>query len=449
MKTLVRELGYHISSKNIFDKLHTLPMAVYLDSSLENKLGKYSIIAYKPYLTVKECSGTLFVNDEPRKEKFEDFMSEYLKENYEENPYSLPLISGCIGYLSYDYGRKFENIATKHSNKNHEIPEALFCFYENFIIEDLEKRKIYISSKSEDGLNEIEQLIKSDDLHLVNSKKFKASYTSDFEEQNYIKAIGAMIKYIIEGDIYITNMTRQINIKSDKEPYTVFEDLRKSNPSPFGGYFNYVDFQIVSASPERFILMEDSKIETRPIKGTIRRGKNEEEDRILKTELESSQKDRSELLMIVDLERNDLNRVCIPGSVKVTENFAIEEYATVFHLVSTVTGELRQELGIMDLIKSVFPGGSITGAPKIRAMEIIDELENSPRGLYTGSMGYISLNGKCDLNIVIRTLLHKSGDYLLGVGGGITCESDPTSEYLETCQKAKALLRALECEIYE
>lgn len=448
MKTLVRELIYYKSSKEIFDKIHHIPNAVYLDSSLENNLGNYSIIAYSPYLTVKQENGFLFVNNEKKEESFESFMSEYLKDNQESNPYTLPIISGCIGYLSYDYGRKFENINSKHSHLQ-EMPEAYFCFYENFIIEDLENKKIYISSKSESGLDDIENIINNPELSSVLKKKYSSSYTSDFSKENYMNAIESMMNYIIEGDIYITNMTRQIKIKSDKKPYKVFEDLRANNPSPFGGYINYDEFQIICASPERFIQMENGKIETRPIKGTIRRGENSAEDEKLKLELSESQKDRSELLMIVDLERNDLNRVCIPGSVKVTENFAIEEYATVFHLVSTVQGTLRPEYDIMDLIKSVFPGGSITGAPKIRAMEIIDELENSPRGLYTGSIGYISLDGKCDLNIVIRTAIHKNGEYHLGVGGGITCESDSEAEYYETSQKAKAILRALECEINE
>lgn len=164
---------------------------------------------------------------------------------------------------------------------------------------------------------------------------------------------------------------------------------------------------------------------------------------MLRRELQDSQKDKSELLMIVDLERNDLNRVCIPGSVRVSELFAVEEYATVFHLVSTVEGDLEEGKTVVDLLRAGFPGGSITGAPKLRAMEIIDEMEHSRRNLYTGSMGYLTLDGSCDFNIVIRTALHQNGCYYLGVGGGITCESEPEFEYEETLQKAKAILEAL------
>ena len=266
---------------------------------------------------------------------------------------------------------------------------------------------------------------------------------SDFEKEAYKKAIDRMIDYIVEGDIYIANMTRRIMAYSGKPPYAMFKSLRENNPSPFGGYFNYGDFQIISASPERFLHMKNGLVETRPIKGTRRRGETPEEDAVLKKELQESGKDKSELLMIVDLERNDLNRVCEPGSVKVTSLFDVETYATVFHLVSNIVGKMQSGLTAPDLLRAAFPGGSITGAPKIRAMEIIDELEQSRRGLYTGSMGYLGLDGSCDLNIVIRTALYQNGCYTLGVGGGITCESDLEFEYEETEQKARALLEAM------
>lgn len=444
MKTLVKEIQNHIPIKEIFDKLWHLPMSVFLDSSLENKLGKFSIIGFEPHLVIKQIHKKLYVNGKKSDETFEKYLSNYLKDNYEKNQFNLPIISGGIGYLSYEYGHKFENIISRHTTTKN-IPEAIFCFYNNFIIEDLENKKLFITSKSQEGLTNLEEIIENSIKKEISNSYEKGLYKANFTKENYMKAIKAMINYIIEGDIYIANMTQQLNISSQKHPYLVFEDLRKNNPSPFGGYLNYEDFQIVCASPERFIKMDNRFIETRPIKGTIRRGCTIEEDAILKQELQNSEKDKSELLMIVDLERNDLNRVCVPGSVKVTENFAIEEYATVFHLVSTVVGKLKPELDIADLIKAVFPGGSITGAPKIRAMEIIDELENNGRGLYTGSIGYIGLDGKCDFNIVIRTALHIDGEYQLGVGGGITCESNPESEYEETLQKAKAILKALEC----
>ncbi|EGW41408.1 chorismate binding enzyme family protein [Desulfosporosinus sp. OT] len=197
------------------------------------------------------------------------------------------------------------------------------------------------------------------------------------------------------------------------------------------------------SSPERFLKLGDGIAETRPIKGTRKRGETPEEDDALRTELLHSSKDRSELLMIVDLERNDLNKVCEPGSVEVTQLFDVEAYATVFHLVSTIVGKLKEGMTAMDLLMAMFPGGSITGAPKRRAMEIIDEVEHSRRGLYTGSIGYLSFDNSCDFNIVIRTAVYQDGIYHLGVGGGITCESELEFEFEETEQKAKALLEAI------
>ena len=286
-----------------------------------------------PYLTLKEVSGKLFINDVESEENFEDVLNKYLEENHEANYTGLPIISGGIGYFSYDYGRKFENIYSRHTNKI-ETPDAIICFYENYIIEDIREKTIYITSKSEKGLEKIKEVIQDDNKVAPKCDSEKFSINSNFSKENYITAIENMINYIIEGDIYIANMTRQLTLKSNNKPYSVFRYLRPHNPSPFGGYLNYDDFQIICASPERFIRMEDRKIETRPIKGTIKRGSTPEEDAALKETLLNSTKDKSELLMIVDLERNDLNHVCVPGTVKVTENFAIEEYSTVFHLVS-------------------------------------------------------------------------------------------------------------------
>ncbi|MGN0962946.1 MAG: anthranilate synthase component I family protein, partial [Clostridia bacterium] len=232
-------------------------------------------------------------------------------------------------------------------------------------------------------------------------------------------------------------------------PYALFSRMRESNPSPFGGYLRYPGFEIVSASPERFIQMKDRYIETKPIKGTRKRGATPEEDEFYRRELQMSEKDRSELLMIVDLERNDLNRICETGSVKVTKHFEIEAFATVFHLVTTIVGRMEEQRTYADLLRAMFPGGSITGAPKIEAMKDMDELEHSARGLYTGSIGYISFNGDCDLNIVIRTAVWQNGIYHMGIGGGITCESDPEAEYEETLQKAKAFIDIFKGEEHE
>lgn len=447
-KTKIRKLPYYRELAEIFYHYAGKEGAVFLDSSLENDLGAYSIAGLFPYLTVREEDGICYRNGQQSKENFETVIKALLEDHYEENPTHLPLTAGAIGYFSYDYGRKFEKIASRHAKKLR-MPEALFIFYDVLLIEDKRERALYVTARGEtcDARTMLDQMEKELAAIIPAVAPAKqahlAAYTPNFEKEAYKQAVARMIDYIVEGDIYIANMTQQLAASSEKEPYEVYRYLRTHNPAPFGGYFNYGDFQIASASPERFLQVRDGIIETRPIKGTRKRGATPQEDAALKQELQESSKDRSELLMIVDLERNDLSHVCRPGTVEVTEHFAVETYATVFHLVTTIVGQLREGLNAIDVIPAAFPGGSITGAPKIRAMEIIDELEHDRRGIYTGSLGYFSLDGNCDLNIVIRTAVHQDGVYHLGVGGGITCESETEFEYEETLQKARAVLEAI------
>ena len=445
---LIKSFDQYPPIHQIFSLIHKEADAAFLDSSLQNQLGHYSIIGLKPYL--KLVNGKTFtVNGEISKIPFEAYVKDYLKKHEEINHTTLPLTSGAIGYFSYDYGRSKENVEA-HCPVDVEIPDCILTFYDNFIIEDHKEKKLWLVANdhgqdAESGMKELLDLVQKAKKPIVSKRpqNKKNQVSANFTKQEYMDAVSRVIDYITEGDVYIANLTQQLKIKSNLSPYEMFEKLREDNPSPFGAYLNYGEFQIVSSSPERFLQMKNGKIKTRPIKGTRKRGTTPEEDFMLKKELEESSKDQSELLMIVDLERNDLNRVCVPGSVKVTELFEVETYATVFHLIANVEGRLRPDLTVMDLLEATFPGGSITGAPKLRAMEIIDELEHSRRNIYTGSLGYLSLDGDCDFNIIIRTALCKDQTFYLGVGGGITCESDPLFEYEETLQKAKALLESL------
>lgn len=424
--------------------------SVFLDSSLVNKLGRYSVIGAVPYLKLVKEGNNFYINGEKETTcSFETYLKTYLAEHKDKNNTELPIISGAIGYFSYEYGRKLMEVDSVKEDLV-SIPDAVLVFYDFYIIEDRHEQRTYliangITREAAKLLDEMESRINGKPVYMQKESdtEYPIEVQPNFAKDEYKQAVDRMIRYIIEGDIYITNMTQQLTVKSDKVPLDVFYDLRENNPSPFGGYFDYGDFQIVCASPERFLKMQKGHVNTRPIKGTRKRGETQEEDMFMRTELENSEKDKSELLMIVDLERNDLNRVCRPGSVKVTELFSVEEYATVFHLVSDIEGDLEESKNVMDLLEAAFPGGSITGAPKYRAMEIIDELENNKRNLYTGSIGYLTLDGGCDFNIVIRTALYKDGKYYLGVGGGITAESDLEFEYEETLQKAKAVLLAM------
>ena len=450
IKRVIRELNTFRPAAELFQYFANEKDSAFLDSSLVNQLGRYSIIGVYPYLRLMKDDSGFYINGQKATEStFEEYLKKYLLEHKDENKSSLPMVSGAIGYFSYEYGRKLMQVSSCKENLV-SIPDAMLIFYDFYVIEDRHEKKTYlvangITEDAEKLLSCVERQISEPAEETVGicTDSFNIEVTPNFEKEEYKQAVDDMIRYIIEGDIYITNMTQQLKVKSDKKPLDVFYNLRENNPSPFGGYMDYGDFQIVCASPERFLKMKQGHVNTRPIKGTRKRGETPEEDLFMRTELENSEKDKSELLMIVDLERNDLNRVCRPGSVKVTELFTVEEYATVFHLVSDIEGELEEGKTVMDLLEAAFPGGSITGAPKYRAMEIIDELENNQRNLYTGSIGYLTLDGDCDFNIVIRTALHKDGMYYLGVGGGITAESDLEFEYEETLQKAKAVLEAM------
>lgn len=477
MSAYITKAERFLSCSEIFNELHSKPMAVFLDSSLHNELGRYSIIGISPYLILKEISGTLFINGEKSTISFDAYLKDYLKKHREDNPTSLPLISGGIGFFSYDHGRSFEQIHTRHPKSN-AMPDVILAFYDCFFIEDMEKQDLYLIAngklqKPEKSITQMQELINtilqghSDDGSIIqdfspnntpapdNTATTNAPYpsleTGEIEclvqkytsKEDYQKTIEQVIEYIVNGHIYVMNLTQQLTVHSTRDPYNVFQRLQQHNPAPFSAYLNYKEGEIISASPERFLRIKKGKIETRPIKGTRKRGNTVEEDNLLKKELKHSEKDKSELLMIVDLERNDLNRICDPGSVQVTELFQLETYATVFHLIANVVGTLQKEVDVVDVLQATFPGGSITGAPKVRAMEIIDELETAPRGIYTGILGYISLNGDCDFNIMIRTALHQNETYHIGVGGGITYESDTRFEYEETLQKAKALVEAI------
>ena len=455
MKRVTVELERYVPASEVFRLAAKEPGCAFLDSSLVNELGRWSILGLRPYKTlIKEQDGSFTEDGVSRQDTdFETQLGEFLRLHHDENETALPIVSGAIGYFSYDYGREHMGVPSAEQDVE-PIPQARVVFYDLLLIEDCREKRVWLSAcgQTEDAeallarfRRDIERGMEEGFPALPDAHATKPiTVRPNFEKEEYKAAVDRMIRYIIEGDIYIANMTQRLDVMSDREPLAVFEHLRTHNPSPFGGYLDCGDHQIICASPERFLRLRDGVVETRPIKGTRKRGETPEEDEALRWELEQSEKDKSELLMIVDLERNDLNRVCRPGSVEVTELFTVETYATVFHLVSNIRGELAQGNDVTDLLRAAFPGGSITGAPKYRAMEIIDELEHGKRGLYTGSIGYLTLDGDCDLNIVIRTALHRDGRYHLGVGGGITSESDLEFEYEETLQKAKAVLEALQ-----
>jgi para-aminobenzoate synthetase component 1 len=267
---------------------------------------------------------------------------------------------------------------------------------------------------------------------------------SNFPRAGYLDAVARVIEYICAGDIFQANLSQRLEAPLDGTPLELYRKLRARNPAPFAAFLDFGELAVASSSPERFLrVAPGGHVETRPIKGTRPRGLGPEHDAALALALAESEKDRAENVMIVDLLRNDLSRVCRPGTVRVPELFALEQYATVHHLVSTVVGELEPEHDALDLLRAAFPGGSITGAPKVRAMQIIAELEPTQRAVYCGAIGYLSTSGALDTSIVIRTCLVRGRDVYFQVGGGIVADSDPEQEYRETLDKARGLIAAL------
>jgi anthranilate synthase component 1 len=267
---------------------------------------------------------------------------------------------------------------------------------------------------------------------------------SNFEKEQYLNAVQKIKNYIHDGDAIQVVLAQRLKLNITKDPFTIYRALRSINPSPYMYYLKFGDLKIVGSSPEILVRLEDEKIEVRPIAGTRKRGKSEEEDKALEVDLLNDEKELAEHIMLVDLGRNDVGRVARTNSISVNEKFTIERYSHVMHIVSNVQGEIKKGLDGYDVLAATFPAGTLSGAPKVRAMEIIEELEPTRRGLYGGAVGYISFNGNMDTAIAIRTLLIKNNTAYLGVGAGIVADSVPESEFEETMNKGKALLKAIE-----
>ncbi|WP_343287485.1 aminodeoxychorismate synthase component I [Clostridium saudiense] len=447
MGLIKREFNSKLNAFEVYNLFKDEKDTILLDSSKEDKnLSKYSFIGINPFLRFEVKNEKAYINDniiegEPFK-VLENLIYEY-KNDIQD---IIPFLSGAIGYISYDAGRLLEELPNT-SKEDFNIPDMRFIFYKNIIIFDLINDKKYITDL-DGNIENIESILTvihngekiNDEIVCEKSENI---FYSNFIKEDYKKAVTRLKEYIVSGDVYIANMTQRFWCYNEDDSFNIYKKLRSINKAPFSAYLNFEDFQIISSSPERFTQVFNNKAHTRPIKGTRPRGHNAEADEKNKLELINSEKDKAELLMVVDLERNDFSKVCKPHTVKVTENFKLEEYATVFHLVSTVEGELKNDVSSVRCIKECFPGGSITGTPKIRAMEIIEELEGIKRNIYTGSIGYFDFRGNCDFNIVIRTIIKKDNKAFFGVGGGITYDSIEEDEYNETLDKARALMRVL------
>jgi len=457
------------------------PWAFLLDSALNSSLGRYSFFGTRPFLTFVS-KGNHIVIQSPQDaglhaavtlsgnpfEVLRGLLQRYSTPNL---PHRLPFVGGAVGYFGYDLCHFLERLP-RQAEDDLGFPDCALGFYDVVVAFDhvLGKGLVFSSglpetepraagkrararieellsalddaARPQEDAAQVAQGVRADADQRLESEG-PAAFSANFARDEYLDAVCRAKEYIAAGDIYQVNLSQRFEVPIQAAPFTVYEVLRQASPAPFAAFLNFPDVAVASASPERFLRIGGRVVQTRPIKGTRPRGENPNEDEALARELLSSGKDLAENTMIVDLERNDLGRVCRYGSVKVTEFAALEAYSNVFHLVSTVEGELQPAVGPLECLTACFPGGSITGAPKIRAMQIIDELEPTCRSVYTGAIGYIGWDGNMDLNIVIRTLLMAKGRGRFQVGGGIVADSEPEAEYQETLDKAAGLFATL------
>ncbi len=464
---LIAEVSTPLTAAEAFELFHERPFSFFLDSGMSHeKLGRYSFLGSDPFLVLKSNGQDITLLDPSKKETRRgspfDFLAALLSRyTLDHSPYPVPFTGGAVGYFSYDLCHFIERLAATAVDDLY-LPECCIAFYDLVLVFDHMTGKTYIAStgfpeqeeerrleRAAERIQEMKEKLLAKNSISKNQPSLRTNVArginlrSNFTHQEYLKAVDAVREHIAAGDIFQVNLSQRFEAELPIPPYELYRHLRHINPAPFAAYLNFDEVTILSVSPERFLKVKGDLVETRPMKGTRPRGRSPAEDEALAKELKNSTKDRAENVMIVDLERNDLGRVCRFGTVKVQELWTLEKYATVFQLTSTVEGRLRQDKNRIDLLKACFPGGSITGAPKVRAMEIIDELEPTRRSIYTGSIGYLSFSGEMDLNIVIRTILVKDGKAYFQVGGGIIYDSDPEAEYQETLDKAKALFQAL------
>ncbi|MFA5846328.1 MAG: anthranilate synthase component I family protein [Thermodesulfovibrionales bacterium] len=441
------------------------------------KIARYSFIGFDPYLIFKVKNSSVEITTKGRRSissvaplsRLKSLVTAYKQKPIKSLP---PFQGGAVGLLSYDFVQYLERLP-KTTKDDLKIPDAHFFMIDKLIAFDHKKKKAWIivcpaardtdlgygymdvdlEDKYEEATQQIDE-ISSKVQKFKSLKKEKTSALPHFRtsalknglsKKQYMGIVKKTKGYIAAGDIFQANLSLRVSAEIGRtKPWELYKILRSINPSPFAAYIDFGDYQIVSSSPERLISIRNGIVETRPIAGTRPRGKDREEDEKMRKELLLNEKERAEHIMLIDLERNDIGRVCDYGSVYVDELMITEDYSHVIHIVSNVKGNLADGKTCFDAIKAAFPGGTITGVPKVRCMEIIDELEPVSRGPYTGSIGYIGFSGNMDLNIIIRTFLIKKGFAYVQAGAGIVADSDPEREYYESLKKAEALVKTLE-----
>ncbi len=426
---------------------------VVLMSGGKHDCARYHILGIKPWLTLAGYQNTIDLKSPTQAYRLHSDPFDVLKalcKAYHQTDLGLPspLASGLLGYLAYDLKDHLEKLPRTSIN-DLQLPTVLLFAPALLLIHDKNTRttRLLVPRFSMTSSKEVKQTVAAFKSRLTTphdpQRNFMGDcrgFESNFEKAAYLKAVDRIKDYIAAGHVYQVNLSQRFKMGFQGNGYSLFKTLYQQNPAPFFAYINAGDHQIISTSPERFLSQAGQRVETRPIKGTRPRGDTPDQDDTLKQELQTSHKDDAELSMIVDLLRNDMGKVCKAGTVDVKAHKHLEAYQNVYHLVSIIQGTLDDNYDAIDLIKATFPGGSITGCPKIRSMEIIDELEPHRRHLYTGSIGYIGFHDTMDLSIAIRTATIINDHILFSVGGGIVFDSDPQSEFDETLHKGRTLM---------
>lgn len=464
LKVLTREMPADLETPvSAFLKLKDYGAKILLESVESGTiLGRYSFIGIKPSSKIIVDQNELVIQnggedikipntgENSPLDSLKKILDDFNLEVSEDYP---PLLGGAVGYISYDFVRFFEKIP-ENTADSLDMPLALFYLIDTLLVFDHVKRCLRIMTLAENGSdeiarNKIEQIVKL----LLSPLKMPAhsavekstdNLKSNFEKDEFCDAVRKVKEHIVSGDAYQLVISQRFGGTTESDPFLIYRALRMLNPSPYMFFLDFDDIKLVGSSPEALVRLEKGIATVRPIAGTRPRSDDNEEDKRLEEELQADEKEKAEHVMLVDLGRNDLGRCCEIGSVKVTDFMKTERYSHVMHMTSNVIGKLNPGLNQFDLFKAAFPAGTVTGAPKIKTMQLIEELESTRRGPYAGAAGYFSLTGDTDWCITIRTIIMKNKDFFLQAGAGIVADSVPEREYQETCDKLAALKKAIE-----
>lgn len=453
-KLINQPLPYFEQSARLFAPLAAKPWSVFLDSGHpSSRQGRYDIIAADPVCTLLTHGNVTTISRNGVSGKSLDDPFDLVKQQllprlpgFDD----LPFNGGAIGYFAYDLSRRLEHLPVIARDVEN-IAEMAIGIYEWAVIIDHQQRRSRLVGRLDDARSArlTEMFGRLPENGKPNVFTVTGPVEANTDKTGYAEAFDRIKHYLKEGDCYQVNLTQRFSAPCEGDPWVAYLKLRELNSAPFSCFIRTPEAVVLSSSPERFLKLQGGCVETKPIKGTRPRKTGAAEDLEQIGQLKNSKKDRAENVMIVDLLRNDISKACKSGSVKVPRLFDVESYATVHHLVSTVTGDLADGQHALDLLKSCFPGGSITGAPKIRAMQIIEELEPYRRGVYCGAIGYIGFDGNMDTNIAIRTLVHSNGTIRFWAGGGIVNDSVMEEEYQECFDKASAMISVLQQLTFE